>query len=46
MKSTMVKTLRKSKWVHFGAGNIFRGFPATLMQDLLERKSQILDYSF
>ena len=24
------------RWVHFGAGNIFRGFPAARMQDLLE----------
>ncbi|MCL2759441.1 MAG: mannitol dehydrogenase family protein [Treponema sp.] len=24
------------KWVHFGAGNIFRAFPAALMQQLLE----------
>mgnify|MGYP003307663055 CR=1 FL=1 len=23
-------------WIHFGAGNIFRGFPAARMQDLLE----------
>ncbi len=38
-RDTMVKnTLENPKWVHFGAGNIFRGFPATLMQDLLERK--------
>jgi fructuronate reductase len=25
------------KWVHFGAGNIFRAFPAALMQQLLEQ---------
>jgi len=25
------------KWVHFGAGNIFRAFPATIMQKLLEQ---------
>ncbi|MCF0237492.1 MAG: mannitol dehydrogenase family protein [Sphaerochaetaceae bacterium] len=24
-------------WIHFGAGNIFRGFPAARMQDLLEK---------
>ncbi len=23
-------------WIHFGAGNIFRGFPAARMQDLIE----------
>jgi fructuronate reductase len=30
------KTLESPKWIHFGAGNIFRGFPAALMQELLE----------
>jgi len=25
------------KWVHFGAGNIFRAFPAAMMQQLLEK---------
>ena len=29
-------TKKNCKWVHFGAGNIFRGFPAARMQDLLE----------
>jgi fructuronate reductase len=24
-------------WIHFGAGNIFRGFPAALQQSLLEQ---------
>jgi fructuronate reductase len=24
-------------WLHFGAGNLFRGFPAARMQDLLEK---------
>ena len=28
------------KWVHFGAGNIFRAFPAALAQSLLERGSE------
>ena len=33
-------TLKSPVWVHFGAGNIFRGFPAALQQKLLnERKS-------
>lgn len=31
------KTLRDPVWVHFGAGNIFRGFIAVLQQRLLER---------
>ncbi len=36
-RDKMVKnTLENPKWIHFGAGNIFRGFPATLMQNLLE----------
>ena len=30
-------TLANPKWVHFGAGNIFRAFPAALMQTLLEK---------
>jgi fructuronate reductase len=31
------KTRENVQWVHFGAGNIFRGFPAARMQDLLEK---------
>jgi len=30
------KTLKAPVWIHFGAGNIFRGFPAMLMQHLLD----------
>ncbi len=30
-------TKEKPEWVHFGAGNIFRAFPATVCQDLLNR---------
>ena len=30
-------TERAPEWVHFGAGNIFRAFPAALAQSLLER---------
>jgi len=29
-------TLEKPEWVHFGAGNIFRAFPAAIQQALLE----------
>lgn len=29
------KTLKNPIWLHFGAGNIFRGFPAALQQKLL-----------
>ena len=32
------KTIQDPTWVHFGAGNIFRGFPAALQQTLLEAK--------
>lgn len=31
------KTSAAPTWVHFGAGNIFRAFPANLLQDLLNR---------
>ena len=34
----ITKTLESPTWVHFGAGNIFRGFPAALQQTLLEHK--------
>ncbi len=30
-------TLEEPIWIHFGAGNIFRGFPAVLQEELLER---------
>lgn len=30
------KTVQYPIWVHFGAGNIFRGFPAALQQKLLD----------
>jgi len=32
---TLTKT--SPEWVHFGAGNIFRAFPAAMMQQLLEK---------
>lgn len=32
-------TMANPTWVHFGAGNIFRGFPAAAMQALLNNKS-------
>jgi fructuronate reductase len=31
------QTLENPTWIHFGAGNIFRGFPAALQQGLLEQ---------
>ncbi|MDR0374375.1 MAG: mannitol dehydrogenase family protein [Treponema sp.] len=36
-KSMIAKTKSAPEWVHFGAGNIFRIFPAALQQSLLER---------
>lgn len=30
-------TVKNPKWIHFGAGNIFRAFQANVMQDLLNR---------
>jgi len=32
------ETMKNPAWIHFGAGNIFRGFPAALQQTLLEQK--------
>ncbi|MBI9094909.1 MAG: mannitol dehydrogenase family protein [Sphaerochaeta sp.] len=34
----ITNTMQNPTWVHFGAGNIFRGFPAALQQTLLEEK--------
>ncbi len=31
-------TEEKCRWIHFGSGNIFRGFIAARMQDLLEKQ--------
>lgn len=31
------KTSAEPKWVHFGAGNIFRAFPAAVLQELLNQ---------
>jgi fructuronate reductase len=37
-RAAMVKaSAEKPEWVHFGAGNIFRIFPAALQQSLLEK---------
>ena len=36
-EAMIAATLASPKWVHFGAGNIFRAFPAALMQSLLEQ---------
>lgn len=31
------KTMKAPTWIHFGAGNIFRGFPAAVLQNLLNK---------
>ena len=36
-KAMCAETEQAPAWVHFGAGNIFRGFIAKLQQDLLEK---------
>ncbi|MDR1836373.1 MAG: mannitol dehydrogenase family protein [Treponema sp.] len=36
-EAMIASTKEAPKWVHFGAGNIFRAFPATLCQSLLEQ---------
>lgn len=36
-KEMCAETERVPTWVHFGAGNIFRGFIAKLQQDLLNQ---------
>ena len=35
-EAMIAATLKAPEWVHFGAGNIFRIFPAALQQELLE----------
>ena len=36
-KKMQESTQKNPTWIHFGAGNIFRGFIAKLQQDLLEQ---------
>jgi fructuronate reductase len=37
-REAMIQATKKApKWVHFGAGNIFRAFPAAMAQTLLEQ---------
>ena len=33
--SVIEKTSKEPKWIHFGAGNIFRAFPANVQQNIL-----------
>lgn len=32
------RTAKAPEWIHFGAGNIFRAFPAAVLQNLLNKK--------
>ncbi|EOS70922.1 2-dehydro-3-deoxyphosphogluconate aldolase/4-hydroxy-2-oxoglutarate aldolase [Lachnospiraceae bacterium MD308] len=36
VKKMRERTKAKPKWIHFGAGNIFRAFPAAVLDNLLE----------
>lgn len=36
IESTTIQTKKSPRWVHVGAGNIFRGYVAVLAQDLLD----------
>ena len=35
IKAVAAKTYAEPTWVHFGAGNIFRAFPAAVLNDIL-----------
>ncbi len=35
--AVIAKTLAAPEWIHFGAGNIFRAFPAAVHQELLDQ---------
>lgn len=37
MAKTEKATVSEPRWLHFGAGNLFRAFPAVIQQELLER---------
>ena len=36
MKAVRQKTHDEPTWLHFGAGNIFRAFPAAVLQNVLD----------
>lgn len=36
IEAVRTRTMAEPQWIHFGAGNIFRGFPAVLQQKLLD----------
>lgn len=39
LKAVRAKTHDQPTWIHFGAGNIFRAFPAALLQRVLDAGS-------
>ena len=40
LQTMKVKTNENPKWVHFGSGNLFRGYIAVLQQELLDAKKE------
>lgn len=36
-EAVKAKTMKEPKWIHFGAGNIFRAFQANVVQELLNK---------
>ena len=34
-EAVKAKTMKEPKWIHFGAGNIFRAFQANVVENLL-----------
>ena len=43
--SVKAKTHAEPTWVHFGAGNIFRAFPAAILNDALNSGKYCLLYT-
>ena len=37
LEAVRAKTHDQPTWLHFGAGNIFRAFPAAILQDVLDQ---------
>ena len=37
LQAVRAKTHDEPAWLHFGAGNIFRAFPAAILQDVLDQ---------
>ena len=41
VKAVAEKTKKEPTWIHFGAGNIFRGYIAGLLNDLLDKLTPV-----